>query len=80
MNRAKLRPVLRHIVLPALILQLRNQGFFKRPRTSREVQAKLQPIYRFDSIDLALFILQKRKKLRRTSKKSGNRKQVAYVW
>lgn len=80
MNSAKLRPVLRHIVLPALILQLRDQGFFKQPRTSREVQARLEPIYRFDSIDIALVTLQKRKQLRRTSKKVGDRKQVAYIW
>ncbi len=80
MNRQEILPVLRYIVLPALILQLRDKGFFRQPRTSREVQETLRPFYRFDRIGLALRTLQKKKQLRRASKKVGDRKQVAYVW
>jgi hypothetical protein len=68
--------------LPKHILALRNQGFFGEPKTAGEVHGKLQPKYRCepDRVAMALLRLQRRKKLRKSSKVVGQKKQVAYVW
>jgi len=68
--------------LPAHILKLRDQGFFKKPKTAHEVQAKLQLVYpcELDRVAMALLRLQRRKQLRKASKMVGKKKQVAYVW
>src|SRR2546426_51030 len=68
--------------LPNHILRLRDSGFFKAPKTAIEIHAKLQPTYSCDvnRVAMALLRLQRRKKLRKTSKVVGKRKQVAYGW
>lgn len=68
--------------LPAQILKLRGHGFFKEPKTANEVQSKLQPTYHceLDRVAMALLRLQRRKKLRKSSKMLKKIKQVAYVW
>ena len=68
--------------LSAHILKLRDQGFFKEPKTAHEVQVKLRPVYpcELDRVAMALLRLQRRKQLRKTSKMVGKKKQVAYVW
>jgi hypothetical protein len=64
------------------ILELRDKGFFPRPKKGREVQAKLNPTYacEVDRVMMALLRLKKRKQLRKTSKSVDGKKQVAYVW
>jgi hypothetical protein len=68
--------------LPKWILGLRSTGFFKVPRTAREVQEKLQSGYpcEVDRIAMALLRLNERKELRKASKIVDGKKQVAYVW
>jgi hypothetical protein len=68
--------------LPVRILRLRDDGFFKEPRTAAEVHAKLKPTYdcELNRVMMALLRLAKRKQLRKASKKVGESKQVAYVW
>ena len=67
--------------LPLRILALRDSGFLKQPQTIAEVHAKLQPIYACDinRVAVALHRLHKRRKLRKTSKSIGNKRQIAYV-
>lgn len=64
------------------ILALRGTGFFKQPKTGQEVHIKLQSSYacEYDRVAMALLRLLKRKLLRVTSKKVGNKKLKAYVW
>lgn len=68
--------------LPAHILALRGKGYFKEPKTAAEVHRKLTTNYRCepDRVAMALLRLQRRKQLRKSSKKVGKKKQVAYVW
>ena len=68
--------------LPAHILKLKEGGFFKGPKTAKEVQNKLQPTYHceLDRVAMALLRLKTRKKLRKSSKLINKAKQVAYVW
>jgi len=68
--------------LPNHILNLRNQGYFKQPRTATETQQKLSPVYpcEFDRVAMSLLRLQRKKAFRKTSKKVGKRIQTAYVW
>jgi hypothetical protein len=68
--------------LPDHILKLRDKGLLKEPLTFQEVHSKLAKIYPCDvsRVKVACLRLQKRKLLRKTSKKIENRKQVAYVW
>lgn len=68
--------------LPDHIVLLRDDGFFKQPRTAKEVHAKLQSQYHCDlnRVEVALLRLQKRGKLRKTSKVAEGKRQVAYVW
>ena len=68
--------------LPEHILRLRDSGFFKHPQTNSEAHQKLQSVYPcdFNRVAVALLRLQRRKKLRKTSKAVGKLKQVAYVW
>ena len=68
--------------LPAQILKLRDHGFFRDPKTAKEVHRKLQPIYHceLDRVSMALLRLKTRKQLRKSSKLIQKAKQVAYVW
>ena len=68
--------------LPDHIIALRSQGFFKEPRTAREVQQKLRPVYscEVDRVSMALLRLKKRKELRKASRVTEGKRQVAYVW
>ena len=67
--------------LPVHILRLRSDSFFKQPMTAKETHARLQSHYACDlnRVSMALLRLQNRKQLRKTSKRSGNKKEVAYV-
>jgi|SRR5208282_4950868 len=69
------------IALPDQILRLRDTGFFDAAKTSGEVHARLQTKYPCepDRVAMALLRLQRRRELRKTSKVTGRRKQVAYV-
>jgi len=64
------------------IIAFRDSGFFKQPKTGPEVHTKLQSSYacEYDRVAMALLRLLKRKLLRVTSKKVGNKKLKAYVW
>jgi hypothetical protein len=68
--------------LPGHILKLRDGGFFKQSKAPTEVHKKLNPIYEceFDRVAMALLRLQRRKQLRKSSKKAGKRQLAAYVW
>jgi hypothetical protein len=68
--------------LPDHILSLRDAGYFGQSRTAAEVNKKLQSKYdcEVDRVTMALLRLQRRKKLRKASKKVDDRKQTAYVW
>ena len=64
------------------ILDIRNRGYFSRPKTAPEVHKELQSIYHCepDRVVMALLRLATRKELRRATKKLGERKYKAYVW
>lgn len=64
------------------ILALRDAGFLTQAKTAKEVHAKLQSTYSCDPnrVAVALLRLQRRKKLRKTSKRVGQVAQIAYVW
>lgn len=68
--------------LPLHILRLRNEGFFKEPRTPKELHEKLLPKYHceLNRVTMALIRLQRHGQLRKASKFLGGRKQAAYVW
>lgn len=68
--------------LPERILDLRERRFFSRPKTGKEVHARLNPAYpcEADRVFMALLRLSKKKKLRKASKVIDGKKQVAYVW
>ncbi|HIH50732.1 MAG TPA: hypothetical protein HA250_00010 [Nanoarchaeota archaeon] len=68
--------------LPGLIIQLRNQGFFKQPQGVQEVYKKLSSVYHCeaDRIDTALRRLKEQKELRIASKIIKGKKVLAYVW
>ena len=64
------------------VIVLRDSGFFKQPKTGQEVHTKLQSSYacEYDGVAMALLRILKRKALRVTSKKVGNKKLKVYVW
>lgn len=68
--------------LPAHILKLRSEQFFKEPKAVSEVHSKLQASYHCepDRVAMALLRLQRRKQLRKSSKIIQKKKQVAYTW
>jgi hypothetical protein len=68
--------------LPGYILALKDSAFFRQPKTAVEVQEKLQSKYHCDTnrVAMALLRLKNKRKLRKTTKTVGKRKQVAYVW
>ena len=68
--------------LPGRILELRDKGFFGQPKTSKEVQKKLESTYpcELNRVTMALRRLNERKKLRKASKVVDEKKQDAYVW
>jgi hypothetical protein len=68
--------------LPGHILSLRDNAYFKEPRTIDEIHLKLQPRYHCarNRVVMALMRLSRQKKLRKTSRIVEDRKQLAYVW
>jgi hypothetical protein len=70
------------MALPDHILKLRDTGFFDSSKTSSEVHARLKTKYPCepDRVAMALLRLQRRRELRKASKITEGRKQVAYVW
>jgi hypothetical protein len=68
--------------LPMHILKLRDARFFNPPKTYMETHAKLQPIYACEPnrVAVALVRLNDRKQLRKTSKRVGKKKLIAYGW
>jgi hypothetical protein len=68
--------------LPDRLLQLREGGFFQQPRTAVEVHSKLLETYHclLDRVQMALFRLLRRRQLRKTTKRTTEEEQVAYVW
>jgi len=78
---SNLKPVAAR-TLPQLIVECRDEGFFKDTRTAREVHEKLLPSYacEINRVVTALRRLAEGKKLRRASKTIDKKKQIAYVW
>jgi hypothetical protein len=68
--------------LPDRILKLREQGFFKEPRTPTEVHAELAKTYHcvLNRVEVALVRLLARRQLRKSAKKVDKHEQAAYVW
>jgi hypothetical protein len=68
--------------LPAIIIRLRDEGFFTQPKSADDVREKLGSTYACDvnRVAVALLRLQRKKTLRKTEKKIGKRKHVAFVW
>lgn len=68
--------------LPDHIVLLREEGFFREPRTSLEVHEKLQKTYSclHDRVQMALLRLQRRRELRKATKNVGDQEKTAYVW
>jgi hypothetical protein len=68
--------------LPAHILALRDAGFFREPRTPGEVHEKLLETYHClpNRVQMALLRMQRRRELRKTVKKIGEREHNASVW
>ena len=64
------------------ILELRDAKFFKQPRTANDVHTKLQNSYpcALDRVAMSLLRLGRRRHLRKATKMTGKKKQVAYVW
>jgi hypothetical protein len=68
--------------LPNHILHLRENGFFREPRTPAEVHEKLQDTYNclLDRVQMALLRLQRRRELRKAVKRTDEQEKTAYVW
>jgi hypothetical protein len=68
--------------LPEHVIQLRDRGFFKQPKTYNETHAELNSTYPCEParVRVALIRVQKAKQLRKASKMVNGRKQNAYVW
>jgi len=64
------------------ILRLRDAGFFKQAKTTKDAHIKLQSQYfcELNRVMMALLRLQRRKLLRKATKMEGKKKQTAYVW
>ncbi len=68
--------------LPERILALRDNGFFKSPRTDVETHMEIIKTYPCDlnRVSVALFRLFKKKELRRTAKTQEGKEHFAYAW
>jgi hypothetical protein len=68
--------------LPDHILELRVKGFFREPRTPGDVHQELQSAYPclVDRVQMALLRLQRRRELRKATKRVGDQEKAAYVW
>lgn len=64
------------------ILSLKSKGFFKQPKSVREVHSGLQSVYHCEikRVSVELIRLHGKKQLRKTSKTHNGKKVVAYVW
>jgi len=70
------------ISLTELVLQLRDNGFFKNPKSSKEVHAEVLKSYHCapDRVTMALIRLHKKKELRNTTVQIDDKRITAYVW
>jgi hypothetical protein len=68
--------------LPERVLALRDDDFFKDPRTDVETHREIMKTYPCDlnRVSVALFRLSKKKELRRTTKVQDGNEHVAYAW
>jgi len=68
--------------LPERIIALRDGGFFREPRTPNEVHTKLLEGYHcaLNRVQMALLRLQRRRELRKATKRVGDQECAAYVW
>ena len=64
------------------IIELRDSGFFSKPKTAEETHTKLIEKYHceLNRVAMALLRLAERKQLRKASKLIGKKKYKAYVW
>ncbi len=70
------------MTLPKHILALRDNGFFKKPKTVDDACVKIHSIYLCDPnrVAVALVRLKNRRQLRKTSKLVNGKQLDAYVW
>jgi hypothetical protein len=70
------------LTLPERILALRNNNFFRSPRTDADVHTEITKTYPCDlnRVSVALLRLSKKKELRRTTKVEENKEYIAYAW
>jgi hypothetical protein len=68
--------------LPGHILALRDDSFFREPRTAAEVHTKLLESYHcmLNRVQMALLRLHRRRELRKTFKEIDEQEHPAYVW
>lgn len=68
--------------LPDLLLELRDQKFFTKPKSIKEVHDKVATAYAcdLDRVSTALRRLKGRKQLRISAKVEDGQKVIAYVW
>ncbi len=68
--------------LPTQIIKLRDEGFFRQPRSPSEVHIKLRETYHClpDRVQMALLRLQRKRELRKSIKNGDREGQTAYVW
>ena len=63
-------------------MDLRNNGFFSKPKTADETASKLQGTYHCEGnrVAMALLRLANRRQLRRATKVVDKKEYKAYVW
>jgi hypothetical protein len=68
--------------LPEHILAPREADFFREPRIPSEVHAKLFETYNclLNRVQMALLRLQRKRELRKTVKRIGDKEHAAFVW
>ena len=81
-SQQRLRGQAKSKTLPDVILDLKDSGFFKNPKTTKMVYKRLLSVYHTDlkKVDTALHRLRGRKELRIIKVVEGGRKVKAYVW
>lgn len=62
------------------IVEIRDSGFFKQPKTAREIHEKLQTVYPCDLNRVEVALVRLGKQLRKTSKLQAGKRITAYVW
>ncbi|MDD5680944.1 MAG: hypothetical protein PHI59_06865 [Candidatus Omnitrophica bacterium] len=68
--------------LPDYIVELRDKGFFSKPKTAEEVHEKLEESYScaLNRVAVALIRLCARRALRKTYKMISGKSSIAYTW